>query len=78
VQDGGVCRLQRHVRATADGDADIRSGKARGIVNAVADVGDDLSRPPKLAYDTLLVLRQQVGARFDPQGASNGRGVRRL
>ena len=44
-----VGRLDRHVRAGPDGDAEVRPGERRGVVDAVADHRDRGARPPGAA-----------------------------
>ena len=67
VQHGGVGGFQRHVGAAAHGDADIGRGQRRGVVDAVADLGDDLALRLQFADDALLVFGQQLGADLDAE-----------
>ena len=55
-----VRRVDGHVGARADGDADIRPGQGRGIVDAVAHHGH-LSLLLQLADDALLAVREHTG-----------------
>ncbi len=43
---GGVGGFERHVGAAAHGDADIGRGEGRGVVDAVADLGDHTALRP--------------------------------
>ena len=49
-----------HVRARADGDADVRAGERRGVVDAVADHGDPAILL-ELADHRLLAVREHAG-----------------
>ncbi len=46
VQDRRIGRLQRDVGAAAHGDADIGGRERRRVVDAVADLGDNLAAAP--------------------------------
>ena len=43
VQHRRIRRLQGHVGAAAHGDADVGGRERRSVVDAVADLGDDLA-----------------------------------
>jgi hypothetical protein len=74
VKGSGVRRFQRHVRAPAHGDPDVRCRERRGVVDAVADLGDHGALGLQLAHDGLLVLGQQFAAALDPEPSGNGLG----
>ena len=65
VQDRGVGGFERDVGAAAHRDADICRGERRGVVDAVADLGDRPSLRLQFADDALLVLRQEFGPWLD-------------
>ena len=61
-RDSDVRDLAGNGRSVADGDADIRRGQGRRVVDAVAD-HDDRAPRCTLGFDkTRLVLRQYLGA----------------
>ena len=51
----------RHVGAVLHGDADIGEAQRRGIVDAVADHGDDVAAALQILDHARLVGRQHVG-----------------
>ncbi len=58
--EGQVGGLDRHVGAGADGETEVCSGERRGVVDAVADHGDDLARLLQAPHLVDLVLGQHV------------------
>jgi hypothetical protein len=62
----GACHSHR------DPDVGLREG--RRVVDAVADHGDHMARPLKLADGLNLLGRQQLGAALDPERARDGLG----
>ena len=55
-----VCRVERDVRARADGDAHVRAGERRSVVDAVADHGD-LAALAQAADLRFLAVGQYAG-----------------
>ena len=55
-----VCRVERDVRARADGDADVRAGECRSVVDAVAD-HSDLAALAQAADLRFLAVGQYAG-----------------
>jgi hypothetical protein len=49
------------VGAVLHGDADIREAERRGVVDAVADHGDNIAAALQFLDDPRLVRRQHVG-----------------
>ena len=60
VDEHDVGRVDGHIRARADGDADVRARERRRVVDAVADHGD-LAACAQAADLALLILRQHIG-----------------
>ena len=67
--------LDGDVRARADGDADVRAGERRGVVDTVADHGHLVALLLQTADDGLLLRGQHVGNGFaDVQLFADGLG----
>ena len=73
--EGHVARLDGHVGAGADGEADVGLGQGRGIVDAVADHADGLALELQLLHFMGLAVGQHFGEHaLDADLARDGLG----